>query len=163
MMASYKRWIPVRGIKWPCASVTFSSDAKVLAVRLDFRSVHDGGTRDLELRVAWRSVIGFTTFEELFESSRALESPPLSRLRGEWSRWVYPLFEITGSDLIGAHIDRGGDESSVRHFMIVSMDHTVELLVTQEPDPAWIAESDDGVAPARRTPSIIRFDPFDRH
>lgn len=138
-METFKRWEPVEGIAWPSAGVDFTTTADSLDVRVNF-SVIDGGTRDLLLRWDWRTLVHFGTWEELAHPMiGAVQGPLPELLVGKKPTWTFPLLEVSDSHLIeGLGVREAAYQGYLRHFRIVTLDHTVDILAVREPTAAWV-------------------------
>jgi hypothetical protein len=62
----------------------------------------------------------------------------LHRLRGAWPNYGFPLLEVNESDLL-ATFDEGQRATypKARHFRIVTLDHTVDVVATAEARADW--------------------------
>ena len=109
LMETFKRWEPVQGVEWPCGGAAISTDPDGLSVRLEFSAVIGGGGRDLLLRLPWGYMVGFASWQEFAHPWN--NEAVLDKLPKLVGQWV----------------------------RIVTLDHTVEILATAEPDAEWVS------------------------
>src|SRR2546428_1055830 len=136
MTEHFKRWEPVHGIDLPCAGVQISTSDRELSLLLEFSLVQDGSDRDLRLRFTYGHVVGFASWQEFahpWNTEPVLDTIP--RLGERWSTYAFPTLEVCDSNLI-AGFDEGQrvTYAGVRHFRIVTLDHTIDVLATAEPE-----------------------------
>jgi hypothetical protein len=140
-METFKRWEPVQGIEWPCAGVEISNATDRLTMRIEFSKVVGGGDRDLLLRIPWGYVVGFASWQEFahpWNNEPVLEKLP--KLVGLWANHAFPMLEVFNSNLIAGFGDgQRAAYQEVRHFRIVTLDHTVDILATAEPSAEWVS------------------------
>ena len=139
-MEAYKRWEAVQGIEWPCAGVEISNATDALAMRLEFSKVVGGGERDLLLALPWGYVVGFASWQEFahpWNNEAILEKLP--KVGGKWANHSFPLLEVFNSNLIAGFGGQRASYPEVRHFRIVTLDHTVDILATAEPAAEWVS------------------------
>jgi hypothetical protein len=129
------------GIQWPCAGVEISNATDDLTMRLEFSKVVGGGDRDLLLRLPWGYVVGFASWQEFahpWNNEPVLDRVP--KLVGEWANHAFPMLEVFDSNLIAGFDDgQRASYQGVRHFRIVTLDHTVDILATAEPAAEWVS------------------------
>lgn len=111
-------------------------------MRLEFSKVIGGSESDLLLRFPWGSVVGFTSWQEFahpWNNERVLEKLP--KLDGEWANHSFPMLEVCNSNLFaGFGEGQRAAYPEVRHFRIVTLDHTVDILAAAEPGAEWVSE-----------------------
>ena len=140
MAERFELWEPVDGIETPCAGVQISHGGHDLCLLLEFSLVDGGGDRDLCLRFGWGHVVGFASWQEFahpWNTEPVLDRIP--RLGGRWSTHAFPTLEVLDSNAV-AGFDEGQRATypSVRHFRIVTLDHTVDVLATAQPHAEWV-------------------------
>jgi hypothetical protein len=141
-METFNRWEPVAGVGWPCAGVKISNATDDLTLRLEFSNVVGGGERDLLLRLHWSYVVGFASWQELAHPWWNAEPflGKLPKLVGQWATYAFPMLEAVNSNLIAGFDDgQRATYPGVRHFRIVTLDHTIDLLATAEPAAEWMS------------------------
>jgi hypothetical protein len=141
-METFKRWEPLQEIEWPCAGVEISNAGDALAMRLEFSKVVGGGDRDLLLRLPWGYVVGFASWQEFahpWNNDVVIANLPTLSV-GQWASYTFPMLEVMDSNLVAAFGDgQRVTYQGVRHFRIVTLDHTVDILATTEPASEWIS------------------------
>lgn len=141
MREHFKRWEPVADVAFPCAGVDISNHTDELILRLMFSGVVGGGDRDLQLRLRWGFVVALATWQEFAHPWNADEViDRIPRLNAsDWMTYSFPMIEVLDSKLVTA-FDEGQRAAypRVRHFRIVTLDHTVDLLATGEPQAQWV-------------------------
>jgi hypothetical protein len=139
---TFNRWEPVQGIEWPCAGVRISNATDALTMTLEFSNVVGGGARDLLLRLAWGYVVGFASWQEFahpWNNDGVIADLP-KILVGQWASYTFPMLEVLNSNLIAEFGDgQRATYPQVRHFRIVTLDHTVDVLATAEPGAEWVS------------------------
>ena len=110
-------------------------------MRLEFSKVVGGGEGDLLLRFPWGYVVGFASWQEFahpWNNEPVLETLP--KLVGQWGNHTFPMLEVRNSNLIVGFGDgQRAAYPEVRHFRIVTLDHTVDILATGEPTAEWVS------------------------
>lgn len=136
MADAIKRWEPVDGIDSPCAEVDFVTSGQWLILVLRFSLVIGDCTRDLRLQCEWGDVVGFTSWQELAHLCRepAFEGAP--KLGDPWADYAFPVLELCESGWLTDV--QCPPYSNLRHFRIITLDHTVDLLTTSEPHAEWL-------------------------
>jgi hypothetical protein len=113
-----------------------------LTLRLEFSKVVGGGARDLLVQLAWGYVVGFTSWQEFahpWNNDVVIANLP-KLLVGQWASHTFPMLEVLNSNLIAGFGDgQRARYQRARHFRIVTLDHTVDLLATGEPSAEWIS------------------------
>jgi hypothetical protein len=141
-METFKRWEQVQGIEWPCADVDISNATESLTMRLEFSKVVGGGDRDLLLRLPWGYVVGFASWQEFahpWNNDVVIANLPKLPV-GQWASYTFPILEVLDSNLVAGFGDgQRAAYAGVRHFRIVTLDHTVDILATAEPSAEWVS------------------------
>jgi len=137
----FNKWEPVAGIEWPCAGVRISNSGRELVLTLEFSAVVAGGALDLQLRAPWGCVVGFASWHEFAHPwNNEVNIASLPSLGNAWPNHTFPLLEVTNSHLLASLGDgQRASYPSTRHFRIVTMDHTVDVLATEPPEATWLA------------------------
>jgi hypothetical protein len=129
-------------IQWPCAGVEIANATDSLTMRLEFSGVVGGGDRDLLLRLPWGYVVGFASWQEFahpWNNDVVIANLPKLAV-GQWANHTFPMLEVMDSNLVAAFGDvQRVTYEGVRHFRIVTLDHTVDILATTEPAAEWIS------------------------
>jgi len=141
MSESFRRWEPVVGIASPCGDVRISNHGDALQLLLKFSVINGGIDRDLRLVFPWGHVVGFASWDEFahpWNTQSILDALPTLGVE-PWPKYAFPTLEVLGSTLVAA-FDEGQRAmyTDVRHFRIVTLDHTVDVLATSEPRAEWI-------------------------
>ena len=109
-------------------------------MRLEFSAVIGGGARDLLLRFAWGHVVAFASWQEFahpWNNETLIASLP--SLGRAWPNHAYPLLEVDGSNLLANFGDgQRASYPTAKHFRIVTMDHTVDVLAIGDPETEWL-------------------------
>ena len=110
-------------------------------MRLEFSKVVGGAHRDLLLRFPWGYVVAFASWQEFahpWNNEPVLEKLP--RLGGQWANHAFPMLEVCNSALIAGFGDgQRAAYPEIRHFRIVTLDHTLDIIATDEPGAEWVS------------------------
>ena len=146
-MSTARKWQEVADISKPCAdiSTTCSSDGDSrLVLRMHFARVVDGIAQDLLLSFETPLTL---RWEE--ESIGLLETPAeLPRLdRGKHGAYAFPVLRVERSALAAKYAARqfaADDPNAERvvHFLLLSLNDTVEVVSLGEPMVKWVACED---------------------
>jgi hypothetical protein len=141
-MESYTRWEPASGIASPCADIVLHGDPRSTTVLCRFSEVRGALPRDLAIRFGTDVVASMSHEEFVHPWQRESRGALVPRLEGEWRRYAFPLLEVHDSEWLASFSDGEilePDRVGLRHFRLVSLDNTVDILARGTPEAEWVA------------------------
>ncbi len=139
MAEEYTKWDPTGRIASPCAGIILNEFGDVLTLRLLFSEIIGGATEDLVLTVSPHlAVMSHEEFSHPWMDDQAV-LPHFSE--GRWSRYCFPILLISLSKWLASFSETRlvpHDRADVRHYMIVTLDRTIDFLTTKDIQPAWV-------------------------
>lgn len=137
MHEAHVEWHPAPGIAAPCGGVDVEERDGVLTLTLRFSAVVGGTASDL--RLTFGRVIAFMSHEEFAHPWMDSEVAQ-PRLRGDWSSYTFPCLEVEGSAWLASFGEtRLFGRGHPRHFQVVTLDKSVDILTTQAVQATWLA------------------------
>lgn len=142
------RWDPSGRIETPCAQIDVSWDVTV-TVTLRFSYMTDGPENDLVVSFGSDvlALMSHAEFTHPWADYGENDARPVPRLGEPWDRYAFPSLTVRESLWLESFSEsRLVDFQGARltHYRFVSLDNTVDVLVREDPDVAWVA----GSAPA---------------
>jgi hypothetical protein len=130
-------WHPTSGLDAPAGAVDVTETDGQLTLILRFSSVVNGLPRDLRLHFG--RVVAFSSHEEFAHPWLDAQTPQ-PRLSGAWSKYTFPCIEVLQSSWQHSFGEsRLFGRGQVRHFQVVSLDKTVDILTTGPVHASWLA------------------------
>ena len=130
-------WRPAAGIDAPCAGVDIAEMGGKLTMTLLFSGFIGGIETDL--RVHFDRVIALMSHEESAHpwNDTQIVQPKFS---GKWSGYTFPCLEVVASAWIASFGEsRLFGLTNVRHFQIVTLDKSVDVLTSHSVIAEWLA------------------------
>lgn len=127
----YERWQPIAGLpEAPLGDFDASFVGSRLSVNARYAFSGIGGL----LRIKFGHVEAFKAYEE-FSDPWMTEGLPLPQLTGPDTKWRWPFQEVMGSAWIARVCTRnGGLDGSWRHLVISTMDFSLHVMTSSEPE-----------------------------
>jgi hypothetical protein len=139
MTEEYIKWDSTGKIATPCAGVILNEFGDVLTVRLLFSLIIGGATEDLLLTVTPHlAVMSHEEFSHPWMDDQIV-LPCLEE--GPWSRYNFPILLVRSSKWLASFSETRlvpHDRADVRHFMIVTLDRTIDFLTTKDIQAVWV-------------------------
>ena len=129
-----EKWEPIDGIVTPAASALIAEDHEGLTVTLMFSEIVDGP--DLDLRLKFDGVLGYSVYKEFVHPWEILESVP--QLEGRWERFRYPLLQIKHSTWMASLPNFLLLHPDSLHYRLLTLDTIVDVLCGKPPEVSWV-------------------------
>jgi len=129
-------WRPLQGIDAPCAAVDLEELGGQLTLLLRFSQFIGGIPRDL--RLSFGRVVAVVSYEE---SAHPWNDDPVDqpKLLGKWSQFTFPCLEVRNSSWLASFGEaRVLGYQELRHFQVVTLDKTVDVLTDAPVIPEWL-------------------------
>jgi hypothetical protein len=141
-------WDPTGRITTPCAGFILVEDSDRVEVRLLFSAIANGLEDDLLLTL--QSHIALMSHEEMADplidiSHSMTDLPRLADPR--WPGWTFPLMEVESSTWVASISDARlapYERSAIRHYRVVTLDRTLDLLTSAEVRAEWVPPQANG-------------------
>ena len=130
-----EKWEAIDGIVTPAASALIAEDHEKLTITLLFSEVVDGC--DLDLRLEFDCVLGYSVYEEFVHPWETLKSAPT--LQGRWETYTYPLLEIKNSRWMASLPNFLLVHPDSLHYRFLTLDEIVDVLCSTPPEVSWVS------------------------
>ena len=131
------KWEPVEGINFPCADISFKSrNRDGLIVVLHFSYFKGNPAKDLKL--TFKNAISLRWEEELGVWLIPLPESLPKISKEPWSTWRFPLLKVVNSKLLSQVSEIGSMADGCGHFILTSLNDTLEVLANENVTIEWI-------------------------
>ncbi|MEK6372092.1 MAG: hypothetical protein AABO58_05300 [Acidobacteriota bacterium] len=132
-------WHPIAGLNSPCAGVQIAEHNGELTLTLLFSGVIGGSAGDLQL--SFGRVLAFMSHEESTHPWNDSQTPQPTLKTGTalGGSVTFPCLEVVESEWIQSFGDsRLFGRGQPRHFQVVTLDKSVDVLTTQPVRGEWL-------------------------